>query len=691
MKQQNIAKVVKRIGKVILIAGAILIATLVFLSVVGTVVHAAGLVDDTVNTANEYSKYPLSNYQLDFYVDNSWDWLPWNWTDGIGKQVMYGLYAITNFIWTISLYISNATGYLVKEAYSLDFISSTANAIGKNMQTLAGVTSYGLSSEGFYVGFLLIFILVLGIYVSYTGLIKRETTKAVHAIVNFVLVFILSASFIAYAPDYIAKINDFSSDISNASLSLGTKITLPDSEAKGKDSVDLIRDSLFSIQVKQPWLLLQYGTTDMDSLGADRVENLLSTSPDSNNGEDRENIIKEEIEDKDNANMTITKTISRLGTVFFLFFFNIGISIFVFLLTGIMIFSQILFIIYAMFLPVSFLLSMIPTFDGMSKRAITKLFNTILTRAGITLIITVAFSISTMLYTLSAGYPFFMIAFLQIVTFAGIYFKLGDLMSLFSLQSNDSQGVGSRMMRKPRMLMHAQMHRLQRTLGRSMTAFGVGSAVAGKRNREKDGSVHSPKTQTDHSRPQSKQATSLGARLGQSVGTVADTKDTIAESVSQFKEQVTDLPTNARYAVFQGKNKIRENVNDFTGGISKARTDRANKRKQEQQARRQSIADRRLEMEMAKSEKRPASSVHERPTTVQEQTVQGRELQKSVRKPQQVNVQERTVQKLEISRENPPQFRITRQAPVIQRTQTVNIKSRPLKSAKIKKDQGKSS
>ena len=318
MKQQNIAKVVKRIGKVILIAGAILIATLVFLSVVGTVVHAAGLVDDTVNTANEYSKYPLSNYQLDFYVDNSWDWLPWNWTDGIGKQVMYGLYAITNFIWTISLYISNATGYLVKEAYSLDFISSTANAIGKNMQTLAGVTSYGLSSEGFYVGFLLIFILVLGIYVSYTGLIKRETTKAVHAIVNFVLVFILSASFIAYAPDYIAKINDFSSDISNASLSLGTKITLPDSEAKGKDSVDLIRDSLFSIQVKQPWLLLQYGTTDIDSLGTDRVENLLSTSPDSNNGEDRENIIKEEIEDKDNANMTITKTISRLGTVFFL-------------------------------------------------------------------------------------------------------------------------------------------------------------------------------------------------------------------------------------------------------------------------------------------------------------------------------------------------------------------------------------
>lgn len=112
--------------------------------------------------------------------------------------------------------------------------------------------------------------------------------------------------------------------------------------------------------------------------------------------------------------------------VFFLFLFNIGISFFVFLLTGILIFSQVLFIIYAMFLPVSFLLSMIPTFEGMTKRAITKLSNTILTRAGITLIITTAFSISTMLYTLSTGYPFFLVAFLQIVTFAGIYFKLGE-------------------------------------------------------------------------------------------------------------------------------------------------------------------------------------------------------------------------------------------------------------------------
>ena len=143
--------------------------SLILLSLLGTVAHATGLVDDTINAENLYSKYPLSNYQLDFYVDNSWSWLPWNWLDGIGKSVQYGLYCITNFVWTISLYLSNATGYVVQEAYKLDFINDMADSIGKSIQTLAGVTQNGFSSTGFYVGFLLLIILVVGLYVAYTN------------------------------------------------------------------------------------------------------------------------------------------------------------------------------------------------------------------------------------------------------------------------------------------------------------------------------------------------------------------------------------------------------------------------------------------------------------------------------------------------------------------------------------------
>ena len=570
--------------------------SLILLSLLGTVAHATGLVDDTINAENLYSKYPLSNYQLDFYVDNSWSWLPWNWLDGIGKSVQYGLYCITNFVWTISLYLSNATGYVVQEAYKLDFINDMAESIGQSIQTLAGVTQNGFSSTGFYVGFLLLIILVVGLYVAYTGLIKRETSKALHAVINFVVVFVLSASFIAYAPDYIKKINEFSSDISTASLDLGTKIMLPNSDSVGKDSVDLIRDSLFSIQVQQPWLLLQFGNSNAEEIGADRVVALVSASPEDEDGKTREEVVKTEIEDNDNNNLTIPQVVNRLGMVFFLLFFNLGITIFVFLLTGMMLFSQILFIIFAMFLPISFLLSMIPSYESMAKQAIVRVFNTIMTRAGITLIVTVAFSISSMFYNISTDYPFFMVAFLQIVCFAGIYMKLGDLMSMFSLNANDSQSMGRRIFRRPYLFMRHRARRMEHRIARAVSAGGIsggvagavaGSAVAGKRAERKNTASKENRGNT---------TASMGQRAGSKVGAVLDTKNKVKDKANAVKENIKDMPTQTAYAVYSAKEKAKSSVSDFKRGMVQEQKSRQSGSLEKQEQHRQNIADKRMEL-----------------------------------------------------------------------------------------------
>ena len=592
--------------------------TLVLLSLLGTVAHASGLVDDTVNADNLYSKYPLSNYQLDFYVDNSWSWLPWNWLDGIGKSVQYGLYCITNFVWTISLYLSNATGYVVQQAYKLDFINDMADSIGKSIQTLAGVTENGFSSSGFYVGFLLIIILIVGVYTAYTGLLKRETSKALHAVINFVVVFIVSASFIAYAPNYIQKINDFSSDISTASLDLGTKIMLPDSQSKGKDSVDLIRDSLFVIQVEKPWLLLQFGNSDTEEIGADRVEALVSASPSDEDGETRENVVKTEIEDNDNDNLTIPQVVNRLGMVFFLLIFNLGITIFIFLLTGMMFFSQILFIIYAMFLPVSFLLSMIPTYENMAKQAVVRVFNAIMTRAGITLIVTVAFSISSMFYNISTDYPFFMVAFLQIICFAGIYMKLGELMSMFSLNANDSQQIGRRIFRRPMVFMRHRARRMEHRIARAVGAGSVAGAVAGA-------SVARAGKPATNQPPKKRENTSasMGSRVGSAVGAVMDTKNKVHDSASSLKENVKDLPTQAGYAVHSAKQKAKDNVSDFKRGVVEERENRQEQRTQKRNLHRENISQKKQELQKAQEAKQTvhangsatagATRSHERP------------------------------------------------------------------------------
>ena len=596
--------------------------SLILLSLLGTVAHATGLVDDTINAENLYSKYPLSNYQLDFFVDNSWSWLPWNWLDGIGKSVQYGLYCITNFVWTISLYLSNATGYVVQEAYKLDFINDMADSIGKSIQTLAGVTENGFSSTGFYVGFLLLIILVVGMYVAYTGLIKRETSKALHAVINFVVVFVLSASFIAYAPDYIKKINEFSSDISTASLDLGTKIMLPNSDSEGKDSVDLIRDSLFSIQVEQPWLLLQFGNSNAEEIGTDRVEALVSASPEDEDGKTREEVVKTEIEDNDNNNLTIPQVVNRLGMVFFLLFFNLGITIFVFLLTGMMLFSQILFIIFAMFLPISFLLSMIPSYESMAKQAIVRVFNTIMTRAGITLIVTVAFSISSMFYNISTDYPFFMVAFLQIVCFAGIYMKLGDLMSMFSLNAGDSQNMGRRIFRRPYLFMRHRARRMERRLAGAVTAGGVAGAVAGSTISNRKPTRN---TATKDSRGNTS-TSSMGQRAGSKVGAVLDTKNKVKDKANAVKENIKDMPTQTAYAVYSAKEKAKSSVSDFKRGMVQEQLSRQTGRLERQEQHRQNIADKRMELQKAQEARQAqrkadgsattgATRPHERPAT----------------------------------------------------------------------------
>ncbi|HBY3415240.1 TPA: YtxH domain-containing protein [Clostridioides difficile] len=591
------SKVFRNISWMIIL---IVILVLFFIYISESIVYAEGLVDETVNSNNVYSMYPLRNYQLDFYVDNSWGWLPWNWTDGIGKSVQYGLYCITNFIWIISLYLSNATGYVVQEAYKLDFINDMADSIGKSIQTIAGINQKGISNNGFYIGFLLLFILILGIYVAYIGLIKKETSKAINSVINFVVIFIISASFIAYAPEYIKKVNDFSSDISTAALNLGTKIVTSNSNSEGKDSINLIRDNLFSIQVQQPWMLLQYGNSNIEEIGKERVEKLISTDPGEDDGKKREEIVKTEIEEKHNNNLTITEVMSRLGKVFFLIIFNIGITIFIFLLVSMMIFSQILFIIFSIFLPLSFLLSMIPSYESIGRQAVVKLFNTIMMRAGITLIITVAFSISTMFYTISKDYPFFMISFLQIVTFAGIYMKLGDIMGMFSLHSRDSQNMSSRIFRKPYRKMQNKSKHIERYIRQALISRGKDKNKLSF-NRSNKGNINNLQKRVDYLPSRDDYNKSINKEsflkhMGNNIGAVIDTKKNIADKSRQVKENIKDIPIQTKYAFHNTKEKTKDNISDFKRGIVEEKEKRQQGRDKKQQNHRETIAQKRAKL-----------------------------------------------------------------------------------------------
>lgn len=618
--------------RLLLFLGVVAAFMLVLVLAGGQPVHAAGLVDDQSGGSNEYSKYPLSHYQLDYFVDTSWDWLPWNWGDGIGKSVSYGLYAITNFLWTLSVYLSNAAGYLIQQAYSLDFIKDTSDAIGKNMQLLAGVSKDGFTTDGFYPGLLLMITLVVGIYVAYTGIIKRETSKAISAIVNFVVIFITSASFIAYAPDYVSKINEFSSDISTSALNTGSKMIMGTDTATDKSGVDAIRDTLFEIQVKQPWTLLQFGDSDADNVGKDRVNTLMKTDPFGDKGKTRTDVVKAEIEDNDNENLSPTMTINRLGTTTFVVLFNIAITLFVFFLTAMMLFSQILFIIYATFLPVSFLLAMLPSFNGLMKQNIMKLFNTIMTRVGVTLVITMAFSLSAMVYGLSATSPFFLVAFLQVTIFAGIWMKLGDLMGMMQLHSSDAQQGAQRFSRRGNRML------------RQFVGSAMGGAMAGRflsRGYGKGrGMPQTPQLPAGTQREQTADATKpqqpkkpRSQRLGEKLADVSDVGNRFKDKTKRGLNQVKDAPTNVLYGLHRGKQLTKEAAETAKDSFKGRREANQQERDKQLEQRRKQMQERRLAIKPKSDSEKPKPTAAKPPVEPKRKPTATKPPVESTRKP----------------------------------------------------------
>ena len=605
----------QKVKRIAITAFIMVVMAFVFCNLFTVQAHAAGLLDETIDTAHEFSRYPIDNYQLDFYVDSSWDWLPWNWMDGIGKTAQYAIYLFTNFLWTLNLYISNAVGYLIQQAYDLDFISSAASEIGKNIQLIAGVSASGFDSTGLFPGMMAIVTLLVGVYCTYAGLIKRETTKAFHAALNFVVVFVVSVGLIAYAPSAITGVNEFSSDISNGIVNVSAKILAPD--AAGENTgVSAIRDCLFGIQVKQPWLIMQFGDSDVENIGEERVNSLLGTSPDENRGKDREEVVKTELEDYDNGNLTVTEVTSRFGLSVFFLIFNLIVSAFAIMLTGSMLLSQILFIISAMFLPVSLLISMIPAFSGTSRRAVISLFNTIMLRVGTTLLTTFVLVLSSLAYTIANGKPFVVVVLLQVIVFAGVYMERDKLLGMIGLRDEDTGRVGRAMTNRPR-----------RTISRAVRKalpFAAGGGV-GKRSAQRRAVQSTQRTaSTSASRetvqPEKK---NFGQRVGETVGKIADTPSRVRDKAVETVQKVKDAPTNVEYAVHSNIESARQSVVETMQKRKEARAAQMESRRTTTASRREQLAQRKRERSEENTEKTRTEDGNpvqrERPTVPKQQ------------------------------------------------------------------------
>ena len=254
----------------------IFLIVVILSSIFSVPVSAAELNEKIEDNGLPYTQYDSALYYLDYHGNSN----------GLfDSSIMTNVFC--NSIWVMSNAISNFTGTVVKESYDLELVKTFAEDAGKNIQTISGISSLGIDENGLFLSSLFLIVLIVGIYIVYNGLIKHSSSKVVSAIFNFVVIFLLSVAFIGSAPNLILKAAEFSTDLNEVVLSAGSKIAFGEIESANVEETELIANNLWNIQVKQPWLILQFGTTDVSE---ERISNILDSELD-----ERETAVKEDV------------------------------------------------------------------------------------------------------------------------------------------------------------------------------------------------------------------------------------------------------------------------------------------------------------------------------------------------------------------------------------------------------------
>ncbi|EPM6851918.1 CD3337/EF1877 family mobilome membrane protein [Enterococcus hirae] len=499
-----------------------------------SLVEAAGWIKETLggkNAVYDFETYPLDNYNLDFFVDTSWNWLPWKWGEGISNTVIYGIFAVTNILWMLNVYLCYFLGFLVQEAFELDFLSELIGSLSHTIQNIAGMNRTGTLSHGLVPFFGGLLITLAGCSVVYQGIVKQHPTQAIQQAVTFLFTFICCGVFFMNTNTYLEKANGVQKEINSEMLTIAKDLL---SEQKEKpDAIKAIRENLFAIQIKQPWLVMQFGDSDIKTVGEERIINLLKESP-YDEGEQRNKLVEEEVTKQKNGNLSVQKVYLRFGMVFLTLIVNIVISMSILVLVVILIASQVLFLLFIGFLPVAMIFSLFPNSGSLLGNALQKVFQLLFTKMGILLILTITFSISHELNHLSKDKGMIWTSFLQVTLWLSVSTRVNELLGWMKIGGVQTR-AGDRTGRFLRGMMLGTMgQKMIRGIGENFVG-GTAGGVAGQMISKY------------MSGQRSIASTPFIERVGKKVSAMTELPATIESRAEQWKRTIQYVPTNAQY------------------------------------------------------------------------------------------------------------------------------------------------
>ncbi|EOO34358.1 CD3337/EF1877 family mobilome membrane protein [Bacillus mycoides] len=441
------------------------------------------LLDDIIPKSKEklkYEEYPPSSYGIDIYTPEGGfgeSLKFWKWGDKVKEQMVAVLFSLISIGWTINLGISTFVTSMVGQSMSLNIVADVGDKLGDVISKAAGFNgSWG--SGGIYSELIGLMLALLACWVIWVGFVQRRQSEMLGGLLKALGILVFTLGFFANSSFIIKGLNNFSEQTNKTVLDATQGIS---GTSEGYSSgVDSITDLTHTLLIKQPYTLLQFGTTDMKKIGDERIKKMLTTTK----ADERQDLLKEEVEQKKNTILTLDATFERGALVLLLFLINAPLWVVLCLCSMAMLFYQLMFIIVALMSPVMLLMALVPAWTGTAKKFLAELFRTLLMKVAIGFLLTLMFWVSSILYSATDKYGYLVVAALQVLSFLGVWLYRKTIFdAITTVPASAGAARASDAMSNIRDK-YRDVRRGSKTIGRNVAVAGAagaaGAALAGK-------------------------------------------------------------------------------------------------------------------------------------------------------------------------------------------------------------------
>ncbi|HDR7367519.1 CD3337/EF1877 family mobilome membrane protein [Bacillus toyonensis] len=378
------------------------------------------LLDDIIPKNKEklkFEEHPPSSYGIDIYTPEGGfgeSLKFWRWGDKVKEQMVAVLFSLISIGWTLNLAVSTFVTSMVGQSMSLNIVADVGDKLGDVISKAAGFNgSWG--SGGIYSELIGLMLALLACWVIWVGFVERRQSEMLGGLLKALGILVFTLGFFANSSYIIKGLNNFSEQTNKTVLDATQSIA---GTKEGYSSgVDSITDLTHTLLIKQPYTLLQFGTTDMKKIGDERIKKMLTTT----NTDERQKLLEHEVKDENNRILELDATFERGALVLLLFVINGPLWVVLCLCSMAMLFYQLMFIIVALMSPVMLLMALVPAWAGTAKRFLAELFRTLLMKVAIGFLLTLMFWVSSILYSATDKYGYLVVAALQVLSFLGVW------------------------------------------------------------------------------------------------------------------------------------------------------------------------------------------------------------------------------------------------------------------------------